>query len=406
MATVPALNSIVVGDVGSGKTAVALSVGCAYLLGLPNGLVVMMAPTEVVAVQHYNALVQYLQNLDSTILPICLTQKIKFINSEKATSKQIDKVLTGGQERVFVVGTQALLHRELQPDMVLVDEQHRFGVLQRGAFAETDLHPHYISFSATPIPRTLALTVYKHLDIQKLERLPGRSRIETKIVPLSQKEQLITLFRQHVAMGNKIFLVTSAIEEDETDETIVSQKMIYEWLATSFEPSQIVVTHGKEKEKVSKLQKFREDPTIAFCLATSVVEVGVDVSQATVMVIINAERFGLAALHQLRGRIGRNTRDDNTCILLPATASKRLEVLCSTQDGFRIAEEDLNQRGAGSLIGTNQSGFDDTTALLLELKSQMYTKLTQAVEDLDFNDPSLQRLRTYVTKKFKETWKE
>lgn len=402
---IPALNSIVVGDVGSGKTAVAFSVGCAYLLGLKKGIVTMMAPTEIVAVQHYNNLLNYAKELEGDIAVVCLTQKNKLLNGGKISKKKLAEVFEQNN-RIFVVGTQAILFQGFQADMVLVDEQHRFGVLQRGSFAEQEKHPHYISFSATPIPRTLALTIYKHLDIQKLERLDGRSPITTRIIPMKSKNELVSIIQHHTNSGNKIFIVTSAIEEDETNELILSQKQAFDWLCEYFPSDSIIVTHGREKEKVEKLQRFRDDKDLSICIATSVIEVGVDVGAATVMVVLNAERFGLAALHQLRGRIGRNSRNDNVCILVPATYSPRLEILSRTQDGFVIAEEDLNQRGAGTLVGTNQSGFDTLTQSLIELDPNTYEKLSQAVESVNFEDASLARLKNYVYRKFQETWKE
>lgn len=404
---IPVINSIVVGDVGSGKTAVAVSVAVGFLLGVESGTVVMMAPTEILAVQHYYSLLSYLTRIPSHCIDtICITRTNKLSNGSIIKPKELETLLDSVTIKRIIIGTHALLHKELNADLILLDEQHRFGVGQRGKLSERirGLVPHYISFTATPIPRTLSLSVYRYLDTQRLERLVSRSPIATRIVSMKSLPLIQQAILNHIVTG-KVYVIAPQIEQGE-DEQSMTVKKATEWLTTFVPAQEIIATHGKEKDKTAKLTEFKTNPAIKICVATSVIEVGVDVQEATLIVILNAERFGLAALHQLRGRVGRNIRQDNECLLCTSYPLKKLEKLASTQDGFEIAQYDLETRGGGSMLGKNQSGFDATTELLLSLKPEEYQHLTEAVENINFENPQFARLRSYVQKKVEESWTE
>lgn len=405
---IPAINTIVVGDVGSGKTAVAITVGVGYLLGLERGVVTLMAPTEVLAVQHYESLLKYIRNLGSTDIDVVLvTQSNRSINGEKTTPKKMEGYLTElSLKKVFIIGTQALLHKNINADLVLIDEQHRFGVEQRGKLAQNKdgVTAHFISFSATPIPRTLAMTVYRHLDIVRLEKLNDRNPIKTIQLSSSRKEVIQVHIQEHCKAGGKVYIVVPQVEEG--DDAEFTLKTTEKWVQTFAPANSIVVTHGKEKTKTEKLKQFKEDQDVKICIATTVVEVGVDVEEATLMVVLNAEKFGLAALHQLRGRIGRNSRQDNLCILVSTYPTSRLNVLESTNDGFMIAEKDLALRGSGSMLGKLQSGTDEITETLIALPVEDFQTLSDVVESIRFDDPKFARLKNYVERSVERVWKE
>ena len=403
---VPALNSIVVGDVGSGKTIVALLTALGYLRGLETGVVVMMAPTELLATQHY-ASIQELTPLEYGIHTLCLTQKNKFYDGISVKPAEMKKILLNQTQKLFIVGTQAVLFQDIKADMVLVDEQHRFGVSQRGHFSRGEgIQPHFISFTATPIPRTLALTVYKHLDMQTLERLSTRSQIQTRVVPLKDKTILLEIIKRHLTANGKVYVIVPTIDEGEEGEEVMSLVAAEKWLYTAFGQKMVVSTHGRQKEKVAKLAEFKTNPEVKICISTTVIEVGVDVGEATLMIILNAERYGLAALHQLRGRVGRNTRTDNECILAARYQTERLSILVHSHDGFLIAEKDLELRGGGTITGLQQSGFDLVTELLLKLPEEDFARLSSAVDSVDFEDPNYERLKAYLEKRLAESWKE
>jgi ATP-dependent DNA helicase RecG len=405
--SIPVINSIVVGDVGSGKTAVAFSVAVGFLLGVESGTVVFMAPTEILAVQHYQSLLNYLSRVpDHTIDSICITRTNKLHNTTTLKPKALETLLGNITTKRIIIGTHALLHKELYADVILLDEQHRFGVAQRGKLSEQTkgLVPHYISFTATPIPRTLSLSVYRYLDTQRLDRLVSRSPITTKVVSIKSLPMIQTTVEKHLSTG-KVYVIVPQIEQGE-DEELMTVAKATKWLSGFVDEKHIIATHGKEKDKTAKLTEFKINPSIKICVATSVIEVGVDVKDATLIVILNAERFGLAALHQLRGRVGRNDRQDNECLLCTSYPLKKLDKLASTQDGFEIAQYDLETRGGGSMLGKNQSGFDSTTELLLSLPTEYYEKLTSVVEELNFEDTKFARLKSYVQKRVEESWTE
>ena len=418
----PVVNRIVIGDVGSGKTIVAFTIALTYLNGLDSGQCCLLAPTEVLAFQHYLKLVETIQKQNlNWVEVIYISGKLIQWNEEKLTKKKFEKKLEdylqqNPQSKLFWVGTHALLNKEfISPNLVLVDEQHRFGVRQRQNLTESkeaQTSPHFISFTATPIPRTLALTIYKNLKPHFLKTLPGRSEIYTKITFFKDLEmQIIPKIRAQLELGRKIYVICNKVEDPEEAEEdgIWSVNKATKFLQTYF-PEQILTVHGKLSEKKDILSEFKESESKNILVATTVVEVGVDVPTASLMIILNAERFGLAALHQIRGRVGRNNYEDNTCFLVIEEDfrwSKRLKYLVDYHDGFTLAEKDLELRGSGDLIGQVQSGMDGDLDLLLGLDQELYEQINQLVESMDYKDiESLPRLKNYLVSQSQKVWGE
>jgi len=420
---IPALNRIIIGDVGSGKTIVAFFIALSYLKNIASGNVALMAPTEVLALQHYNNLLNLVQtskvDLDWVNL-IFQTNKTKFINGNLATKKEINNYLLdlkNQAKQTIWIGTQALLFQEeILYNLVLIDEQHRFGVRQRQKLSSTEdnqIEAHYISFSATPIPRSLALTTYKYLKPHFLERLPGRNKIVTEISFFEEFESKIQdKITQHLSLNQKVYVVCSKIEDtdDPGQSEIWSLKKTAEIIERYF-PNKSLAIHGKDKDKQNILTEFRDNPNKQILVATSVIEVGVDVKEASLILILNAERFGLAALHQLRGRIGRNNYQNNLCLLVTTREkqyAKRLQYLCEYEDGFLIANKDLELRGSGQLFGSQQSGFDSEVLDLMGLDPDIYSQIDVLVDSLNLNNlkKEVPRLHNYLEVKLAETWQE
>ncbi|KKQ66435.1 MAG: ATP-dependent DNA helicase RecG [Candidatus Daviesbacteria bacterium GW2011_GWA2_38_24] len=343
-----AMNRLIQGEVGSGKTVVAtIIVYIAYLNGL-NSLV--MAPTEILAQQHYKNMVGFLE-------PFGL--KVGIYTGSKKFSDNHSNV---------IVGTHALLSKKLVKDnigLVVIDEQQRFGVEQRAVLRtdnSTGAIPHFLTMTATPIPRTVALTLYGDLDLSIIEGLPkGRKPIKTHVVPSYKRNDAYKFIEKKVKEGDQVYIVTPLIEESETLVTAKAAKVEFERLQTQIFPDlKLGLMHGKlkSKEKDQVINDF-QDKKIAILVSTSVVEVGVDIPNATIMVIEGAERFGLAQLHQLRGRIGRGEKQ-SYCLLFPEIEERniveRLKNLERTSDGLKLAEIDLKIRGSGQIFGTMQSG--------------------------------------------------
>jgi ATP-dependent DNA helicase RecG len=342
------------GDVGSGKTAVAL---LAMLHAVEAGAqAALMAPTELLARQHMATIGKLAEA--AGVRTALLTGREK----EGARRATIEGLASG--EIGIAVGTHALLQESVAfRDLALavIDEQHRFGVDQRLALSSKGARADVLVMSATPIPRTLTLTAYGDLDVSRLtEKPPGRRPVDTRVVPVDRLEEVIAALGRMLAAGAKAYWVCPLVEESETLDLAAAEARHAE-LAAVF-PGRVGLVHGRMKtaERDAAMRTFRDGPP-AVLVATTVIEVGVDVPAATVMVIEHAERFGLAQLHQLRGRVGRSAAA-STCILLYAppigeAARARLAVLRETDDGFRIAEEDLRLRGAGDLLGVKQSGL-------------------------------------------------
>ena len=344
-----AMARMVQGDVGSGKTAIAFAaIALAHAGGWQSAL---MAPTEVLARQHYEGAKQLLEplGLKCGLLVGSLTQKQHRLAHEAIASGEWD----------VAIGTHALITEGVEYQrlgLVITDEQHRFGVRQRTTLSEKGDQPNVLVMSATPIPRTLSLILYGDLEISIVDELPpGRTPVQTRIVPESKREGLYGFLREEVKKGRQIYFVCPLVEESEAVDALPAE-VVYEDLRTRHLPElSIELVHGRMKpaDKDAALERFRTGEADVL-VSTTVIEVGVNVPNATVMVIENAERFGLAQLHQLRGRVGRGSHE-SWCFLM-AEPNQRLKFLCSTNDGFKVAQKDMELRGPGELFGTRQSG--------------------------------------------------
>jgi ATP-dependent DNA helicase RecG len=349
------MNRLLQGDVGSGKTIVAAE---AAVIAIENGFqVAVLAPTEILAAQHGFYFRQILGKLGYVVAVLTGS----FSSREKA---QLKKLVAEGLVHA-VIGTHALLEKDVEfkrLGLAIVDEQHRFGVMQRLSLVQKGVHPDVLVMTATPIPRTLAMTLYGDLDVSIIDQLPpGRKAIVTKHVPADRVEQVYSFLKKQIDEGRQAYVVYPVIEESEAQAMKAAQHM-YEHLSREVFPQiSVGLMHGRlgGNEKEAVMQRFK-DGEIKILVSTTVIEVGVDVPNATVMVIEQAERFGLAQLHQLRGRVGRGAAQ-SYCILVTekmnAAARERIRTLVDSTDGFHIAEMDLKLRGPGEFFGTKQSGL-------------------------------------------------
>jgi ATP-dependent DNA helicase RecG len=393
--------SLIIGDVGSGKTYVALVSALAYLKESKASKVCLVAPTEVLAYQHYQQLVKLLNQLGiEDINTIYLSGKNKLLNGEKITKFNKEELL---DKKLFCIGTHAVFNVfETNFDLVIVDEQHRFGVNQRGIFANSPHH--FLSFTATPIPRTLALSLFSTLNTQFLERLEGRATITTKIITFDRvlnNDFCDMLNTEYLLKGVKVYIVCPKIEIKEAEDKIYSVDELYEFFDNIFKGKVLRLT-GKDKNKKETISEFKTSTEFNILVSTSVIEVGIDIAQARVMIIMNSERFGLAALHQLRGRIGRNNEHDNICYLAidkKYLKSSRLQVLVNSQDGFQIAQEDLKIRGSGDLAGSIQSGFAEEIEFIAKIDENDMEVLQEEVKQLDIQQ--LPRLKNFLVNKLR-----
>lgn len=350
------MNRLLQGDVGSGKTLVALM---SMLMATDNGYqACIMAPTEILAEQHLTTISQFLGDMDITVR--LLTGSVK--GKQRAT---ILNELSDGTIDILV-GTHAVIEDTVQfarLGMVVVDEQHRFGVAQRAKLWSKSMYPpHVLVMTATPIPRTLAMTLYGDLDVSVIDELPpGRKEIVTRHVIDSNINNLYEGIRKQIDMGRQAYIVFPLIEESENLD-LKNLEEGYETLCQVFARYRLSKVHGRMKgaDKDEEMRKFVNGET-QILVATTVIEVGVNVPNASVMVILDAQRFGLSQLHQLRGRVGRGASQSYCILVTPARigedTAKRIDIMCSTCDGFRIAEADLKLRGPGDLEGTQQSGM-------------------------------------------------
>ena len=356
MATGQQMNRLVQGDVGSGKTLVALM---SMLIAIGNGFqACMMAPTEILAEQHFATIRKFLRQMPVRI------ELLTGIVKGKKREEILNGLLTG--EVQILVGTHAVIEDNVQFSrlgLAVVDEQHRFGVAQRAKlWGKSQQPPHILVMTATPIPRTLAMTIYGDLDVSVIDELPpGRKPIQTIHKYDNQLTSLYQGIRQQIRQGRQVYIVFPLISESEKID-LKNLEAGYESLCSIFPDMKLSKVHGKmkPKEKDLEMQKFSKGET-QILVATTVIEVGVDVPNASVMVILDAQRFGLSQLHQLRGRVGRGA-DQSYCILvtnhkLTQETRKRIDIMCQTNDGFQIAEADLKLRGPGDLEGTQQSGI-------------------------------------------------
>jgi ATP-dependent DNA helicase RecG len=390
------MHRLVQGDVGSGKTLVALLAATYVAEGRMQ--TALMVPTEILAEQHY-------QNASARLSPLGL--KVALLTSQVKGKERalILQALKAGEIDVCI-GTHALIQDDVEfakLGLVIVDEQHRFGVEQRNKLKGKGLSPHFLVMTATPIPRTLAMTVYGDLDVSIIDELPkGRQPIVTRKTFASKRPQVMGFVRDHVAKGRQAYIVYPLVEESETMD-LKNALEEYEKVKAGFPQFQVGLLHGRMKsaEKDDVMNKFRRGE-IQILVATTVIEVGVDVPNANIMVIEHAERFGLSQLHQLRGRVGRGSYK-SYCVLvlgyaLSEDASKRADIMESTNDGFKIAEADLEMRGPGEFLGTRQSGLPGFKLGNLVRDVKILQEARQAAFDLAAHDPGLSQAENHAVK--------
>ncbi len=384
------MNRLLQGDVGSGKTLVALM---SMLIAIDNGYqTALMAPTEILAMQHYKTIKKMLG--DMPVKVALLTGSTK-----AAQRKSLHAELKAGETHILI-GTHALIEDAVQFNnlgFVVIDEQHRFGVAQRARLWKKNvIPPHVLVMTATPIPRTLAMTVYGNLDVSKIDELPpGRKPVKTVHLTESKRLQVIGFMRDQIKKGRQIYVVYPLIEESENFD-LKNLMEGYEAIVREFPlpDYQVSIVHGKMKpeDKEYEMKRFADGIT-NIMVSTTVIEVGVDVPNASVMIIENAERFGLSQLHQLRGRVGRGA-EQSWCILMSGyklsnEGRKRLEIMVQTTDGFRIAEEDLKMRGPGDIHGTRQSGLLDFKIANLARDGEIISYTNKLAEKILKEDPEL-----------------
>lgn len=381
------MNRLVQGDVGSGKTVVAVF---AILAALQSGYqAALMAPTEVLAEQHYRKLVEWFNQL---YLPVDLLTGSTKIKKRREIHNQL---YTG--ELPLLVGTHALIEDPVQfrkLGLVVIDEQHRFGVKQRARLLAKGESPHVLTMTATPIPRTLSLTLHGDLDVSQIDELPpGRQPIQTQVLTTKKRQQAYDLIRRELASDRQAYIIFPMIEESEKLDVRAAVKEHGRLQETIFPEVKIGLLHGRmtSTEKEEALRRFRDNET-PIIVSTTVIEVGVDVPNATVMLIENAERFGLSQLHQLRGRVGRGNHQSH-CLLMSSgknpDSQERLEVLAQSQDGFFIAEMDLRLRGPGEVLGTRQAGLADFALASLVEDQDVLFIAREAAEQLLGAEPTL-----------------
>ncbi|MFY0672208.1 MAG: ATP-dependent DNA helicase RecG [Bacteroidia bacterium] len=384
------MNRLLQGDVGSGKTLVAL---LAMLLAVDNGKqAAMMAPTEILAKQHFTNLGHLLKDLPINV-------RLLTGSTPQRERRLIHEELLNGECHILV-GTHALIEDKVQFKefaMAAVDEQHRFGVAQRAKlWTKSEIAPHVLVMTATPIPRTLAMTLYGDLETSVLDELPpGRKPIDTKHFFEKSRLQVHGFIKSQIEEGRQVYIVYPLIEESEKLD-LNNLMEGYESICRAFPQSEykVSVVHGRMKpdDKDLEMQRFKMGKT-QIMVATTVIEVGVDVPNATVMVIENAERFGLSQLHQLRGRVGRGA-NKSFCVLitghkLSREGRKRIETMVQTNDGFEIAEVDLELRGPGDIAGTQQSGLPNLKIASLVTDNQLITIARQSAKSILESDPNL-----------------
>ena len=368
------MNRIIQGDVGSGKTIVSfLAIYYNFLSGYQSAL---MAPTEILAIQHYNNLkeLKFAKNLRIELLVGKLKKKEK---------EDIYKAIEKGEVDV-VIGTHAIIQETLKYHnlgLVITDEQHRFGVNQRANLKNKGNYPDVLYMSATPIPRTYALTIYGDMDISSIKKMPkGRKPVETIIKSEEEMKEVLEMMYKELINNHQIYVISPLIEENDNSDLNDVEKIENNMKKAFGSKFNIGVMHGKMKsaEKELIMQEFKQKK-IDILVSTTVIEVGVDVENATMIVIFDADRFGLSTLHQLRGRVGRSSLESK-CILISNTDKERLNIMTKTTDGFKISEEDFKLRGSGDLFGTKQSG--DMSFKLANLK-QDYNLLIDAKNDTE-----------------------
>ncbi|MBN1466991.1 ATP-dependent DNA helicase RecG [candidate division KSB1 bacterium] len=405
MKSTKAMNRLLQGDVGSGKTIVAL---VTILIAVENGYqAALMAPTEILAEQHFLTIYHLLQTID--------VQAVLLLGGQPKTLRAgILADIASGRAQI-VIGTHALIQEQVEfckLGLIIVDEQHRFGVMQRAMLKKKGQNPDVLVMTATPIPRTLSLTLYGDLHVSIIDQLPaGRKPVVTAWRSDSQRKKIYDFVRQQVKSGAQVFTVFPLVEESEKSDLKSAVESYEAMRATTFKDYRVGLLHGRMKsdEKETTMASFKNgDIDILVC--TTVIEVGVDVPNATVMVVEHAERFGLAQLHQLRGRVGRGDKQ-SYCILiaygaLSGDARERLDVMAATTDGFKIADKDLELRGPGEFFGTKQSGLPALKIADVIHDIDILYRARKEAFDLVERDPQLVEsnhvnTRTYFNNHFK-----
>ena len=398
------MNRLLNGDVGSGKTAVAAAcVAMAHSAGLQS---VVMAPTEILARQHLHKFRAYLE----ASFPGLTVELL--VSGQGAAERRRVRTAAASGHCALVVGTHALIEEDVEfanLGLAVVDEQHRFGTRQREVLRGKGRgRPHFLAMTATPIPRTLALALYGEMAVSVIDEMPpGRAPVQTEVVDPSGRERAYDLVRTQVALGRQAFVICPLIEESEA-VVAKSAKTEFERLGRDVFPDlRMGLVHGRLKDKDEVMNAFVTGETQVL-VATAVVEVGVDVPNATVMIIEGAERFGLAQLHQFRGRVGRGTGQSH-CLLLSddpsETTIERLSLLTRIRDGFRLAEEDMRIRGMGELMGPRQHGMSDVAMQALE-QPELLSEVRQEAEQILLADPGFDHhpvLKAAISRRLEQT---
>jgi ATP-dependent DNA helicase RecG len=395
------MNRLLQGDVGSGKTVVA---GATLLAAAEAGLqAAMMVPTEILASQHYSTLSQHFTRMGVRV-------ELLIGSLSSRNKREIHRELASGEIQV-VIGTHALIQSDVRFKnlaLVVIDEQHRFGVRQRAALMREEITPHMLVMTATPIPRTLALTAYADLDLSVIDEMPAvRAEIATRMVQPEKRDAMYQFVRDECEKGRRAYLLYPVIEETEKQDLEAAVSAYEDFSEGAFGGVPIGLLHGRMSmtEKEDVMARFAGGQ-IAVLVSTTVIEVGVHVPDATVMVVHHPERFGLSQLHQLRGRVGRGGRKGYCFLLLGDTMSaeslERLETLVRESDGFRIAEEDLRIRGPGEFLGVRQHGIPGFK-LANPLKDRhLVETANQAVRQLLETDPGLESPDGSLCKRYLE----
>lgn len=386
------MNRLILGDVGSGKTIIAfISLYMNYLSGYQSAL---MAPTEILAQQHYNNIINILPNLKISLLTSSTKQSEKQDIIKKIKTNQID----------ILISTHSILNKDIEFNnlgLVITDEQHRFGVNQRKILQNKGKNVDALYMSATPIPRTLALTIFKDMDITEIKTKPlNRKPKITKLYHTKEIKKVLYEMVEEIKQNHQIYVISPLIETSEETLSLSSVKNLYTNLNIALNNKvPIEILHGKLKnnEKEQIMQNFKENKT-KILISTTIIEIGVDVSNATMIVIFNAERFGLATLHQLRGRIGRNNYQSK-CLLISDYDTPRLKILEESEDGFYIAEKDFELRGSGDIFGIKQSGetifkianLKTDIKILKQCSNDSYNFLINHINELD-KYPEIKRI--------------
>ncbi len=391
------MNRLIQGEVGSGKTIIAIA---ALLLSIENGYQgAIMVPTEILAEQHYIYMAE-------ALAPIGIKIDLLIGSTTQKSRAEITENIRNGITDI-IIGTHTLVQENIKfkrLGLIVIDEQHRFGVLQRNILRKKGLHPDVLVMTATPIPRTLALTVYGDLDISTIRELPpGRGAMSTYWVSKSQLQGVYEFIEEEIKRGRQAYVVSPLIEKSNIIDAVAVTQLFKHFQKEVFPNLRIGLLHGqmKNEDKEKVMQEFRENK-INILVSTTVIEVGIDISNATIMLIENAERFGLSQLHQLRGRIGRG-KDQSYCILhgMPRTpeAQKRMTVMTQTQDGFRIAQEDLELRGPGEFFGTKQHGLPELKIGNIILDIDIMEIAREEAVNIIKSDPELSAKKNYPIKR-------